>query len=61
MKHCPLCHSERIHQSRRKGIFERTLLAMFFVRPLRCEECDYRFFVASLTANINASRHATTH
>jgi len=61
MKHCPLCHSERIHQSRRKGIVERILLAMIFVRPLRCERCDYRFFRISLTANINASRHATTY
>jgi predicted Zn-ribbon and HTH transcriptional regulator len=61
MKRCPLCHSKRIHQSRRKGIFERMLLAMLFVKPLRCEQCDYRFFRISFTANVNTSRHVTTH
>src|SRR5450755_2013411 len=56
MKHCPLCRSARIHQSRRKGIVERMLLAIVFVRPLRCERCDSRFFRVSLTGNVNASR-----
>jgi predicted Zn-ribbon and HTH transcriptional regulator len=60
MKHCPLCHSERIHQSRRRGIVEE-MLAIIFVRPLRCERCDFRFFRISLTANVNASRDATTY
>ena len=61
MKHCPLCHSVRIHQSRRKGIVERTLLAIIFVRPFRCERCDSRFFRISLTSNVNSSRQATTY
>ena len=60
MKHCPLCHSERIHQSKRKGTVER-MLTIVFVRPLRCERCEYRFFGISLTAKINASRQATTY
>src|SRR5437773_9978685 len=38
---CPQCTSERIHQSKRKGIIER-ILAMLFVRPFRCERCDLR-------------------
>src|SRR5277367_4117138 len=61
MKHCPLCHSERIHQSRRKGMLERLVLAMMFVRPFRCERCDNRFFSWSFSDNPNGSREATTY
>jgi predicted Zn-ribbon and HTH transcriptional regulator len=57
---CPLCHSKRIHRSKRKGIFEQVILAMVLVRPFRCESCDYRFFRRSLPENSNASRSATT-
>jgi hypothetical protein len=55
MMSCPLCHSKRIHRSRRKGIIESGILAMIFVRPFRCERCDYRFFRWSLLANPNPS------
>ncbi len=61
MKQCPLCHSERIHQSRRKGILEKIMLAVLFVRPFRCERCDCRFFRWSLSENPNASREVTTY
>ena len=57
---CPQCTSQRIHQSRRRGIMER-ILAMMFVRPFRCERCDLRFFRWSFTANPNSSRPATTY
>lgn len=60
MLSCPLCHSKRIHRSQRKGIIEHVILAMIFVRPFRCERCDFRFFRCSLTANHNSSRSATT-
>ena len=60
MVNCPLCSSKRVYRSRRNGIIERKLLAIIFVRPFRCGECDYRFFRWSLTANPNASRPATT-
>jgi len=60
MLSCPLCHSKRIHRSKRKGILEQGILAVLFVRPFRCERCDYRFFRWSLAANPNASRPATT-
>ena len=53
---CPLCHSEQIHRSKRKGIVERGLLAMISGMPFRCERCDLRFFRWSLTAKPNASR-----
>jgi predicted Zn-ribbon and HTH transcriptional regulator len=60
MMSCPLCRSKRIHRSKRKGIVERGILAMIFVRPFRCERCDFRFFRWSINMNHNASRQATT-
>jgi hypothetical protein len=57
---CPNCESARIHQSRRRGIVERVILALLFVRPFRCELCDQRFFRWSLATDPNGSRAATT-
>lgn len=56
---CPICHSEQIRRSRRRGIVERAILAMVFVRPFRCEICDFRFFHWSITRNPNSSQSAT--
>lgn len=61
MLSCPRCTSERIHQSRRRGLLESTLFAMIFIRPFRCERCDLRFFRWSLTATPNAARHVTAY
>jgi hypothetical protein len=60
MKSCPECGSTKIHLSRRRGIEERIILAMIFVRPFRCLRCDARFYRWSLSANPQASRQATT-
>jgi hypothetical protein len=57
---CPNCESARIHQSRRRGIVERVILAALFVRPFRCELCDLRFFRWSFATDPNGSRAATT-
>jgi len=35
---CPLCHSERIHRLKRKGIMKRGLLAVISVRPFRAKD-----------------------
>jgi len=59
MMSCPLCRSKRIHQSKRKGILEQAILAAIFIRPFRCERCDYRFFRWSRSANPNSARRAT--
>jgi len=55
MMNCPSCQSQRIHQSRRKGMLEKGILAAIFVRPFRCERCDLRFFRWSFAANPNPS------
>lgn len=60
MTSCPRCHSERIHQSKRKGVFERGLLSMLWLRPFRCERCDRRFFRLSFAVHPRPSRSATT-
>jgi predicted Zn-ribbon and HTH transcriptional regulator len=60
MMSCPLCHSKRIHRSKRKGIMEQVILAMIFIKPFRCERCDHRFFRQSINTNHNASRQVTT-
>jgi hypothetical protein len=57
---CPRCYSERIHRSKRRGIFERRVLSMVFVWPFRCENCDLRFFRGSLTAHPSGFRPAGT-
>jgi predicted Zn-ribbon and HTH transcriptional regulator len=59
MMNCPRCQSEHIRRSRRKGIIEKRILAMLFVRPFRCEACDYRFFRWSINVNPNSSAAAT--
>ncbi len=35
---------EFTHRSRAKRILESVLLAVIFMRPFRCAECDSRFF-----------------
>jgi hypothetical protein len=55
---CPACESSQIHQSRRRGIIERKVFALIFLRPFRCEECDLRFFRWSFANNHHPSRWA---
>jgi hypothetical protein len=42
--HCPSCRGNIIRRSRRKGVFEKTLLKALGVHPYRCKECDERYF-----------------
>ena len=57
---CPNCESARIHQSRRKGIVEKMILALLFVRPFRCELCDERFFRWSPATSPNGASAGAT-
>jgi hypothetical protein len=40
---CPAC-GDALHRSRRRGLFERVILRLVFIRPLRCHRCQLRFF-----------------
>ena len=57
---CPNCESARIHQSKRKGIVEKVILALLFVRPFRCERCDERFFRLSFATDAKDFRAEST-
>jgi hypothetical protein len=56
----PLCHSKHIHRSRRRGVVERGILTMIFMRPFRCDICDFRFFRWSIATNPNSPPRPTT-
>jgi hypothetical protein len=51
LKHCPVCTSDKIVQSRRKGFFERSILQFTRWRPHRCAACGHRFFLRMNPAN----------
>jgi hypothetical protein len=57
---CPLCRGQRIRRSRRRGVFERRVLILVFLRPFRCLSCDNRFFRGSLAAHPDVFRPAGT-
>jgi hypothetical protein len=55
---CPNCASTVTHRSRRKGLLEQILHAVFFVSPFRCEACYKRYFrVRFLTRPSAHKRH----
>jgi hypothetical protein len=41
---CPNCASAATHRSKRKGLLEQMLHAVFFISPYRCNACDERYF-----------------
>jgi hypothetical protein len=41
---CPFCGATKFGRSRRKGLFERTILAVTSIRPYRCDRCERRFY-----------------
>jgi hypothetical protein len=40
---CERCHGFQQVFARRKGVLEHTVLPLFFIRPIRCEECGDRY------------------
>jgi hypothetical protein len=42
---CCNCHRNIAHQSRKRGVFERTFLPLFLLPPVRCEHCFRRQYV----------------
>ena len=53
-KQCPGCGSQRIKQSRRRGLIEPALTKIY-VRPFRCQRCSHRFIRWSPVEEPNAS------
>jgi|HubBroStandDraft_6_1064221.scaffolds.fasta_scaffold245818_3 predicted Zn-ribbon and HTH transcriptional regulator len=41
---CPECNGDHVHRSKPKGVLESYLLPILFIRPYRCDACDFRFF-----------------
>jgi hypothetical protein len=54
---CPSCASHAIYKSRRKGLVERILHAVFFVTPFRCGACDERYFRLRFLTPPRANNH----
>ena len=43
--HCRDCGREQAHFSRRRSMFERVVLPLFLLRPVRCSDCFRRQYV----------------
>ena len=41
---CPNCGSHQYYKSRRRGLWEHILHSIFSLSPLRCTNCDERYF-----------------
>ena len=41
---CPQCSSSNVRLSRRKTDIEKALSNAFWIRPLRCRDCQLRFW-----------------
>jgi hypothetical protein len=41
---CPHCQRKAIRRSKRRGMFDVTVLSVIPMRPFRCEDCDQRFY-----------------
>jgi hypothetical protein len=39
---CPLCGSEDVLRSHRRGVLEWTILLLLLIRPFRCRQCSAR-------------------
>jgi hypothetical protein len=58
---CSRCNRKNIHPSKRRGMFESSVLSLVPIRRFRCEECDGRFYAFasptdSIPSNTAASR-----
>jgi len=44
--HCPGCTSQEAYRSRPRGFFERRLLPLLHLQPVRCDHCHLRIYVS---------------
>jgi len=45
---CCHCRRNKAHLSRKRGVFERVLLPLLLLRPVRCDDCFRRQYVSVL-------------
>jgi hypothetical protein len=55
---CRHCRSNHARRSRKRSVFERVLLPLFLLRPVRCEHCYRRQYVTVLCQLGARSQHA---
>jgi hypothetical protein len=55
---CRDCRRNHAHRSRKRSVFERVLLPLFLLRPVRCEHCYRRQYVSVLCQVPARSPHA---
>jgi hypothetical protein len=58
---CPHCHSKAIRRSKRRGMFESSVLSLMAVRPFRCKECDHRFYGLTSQPDSIQSKSVASH
>ena len=44
--HCPGCTSQEAYRSRPRGFFERRVLPLLNLQPVRCDHCHLRTYVS---------------
>jgi len=62
-RQCPLCGSEDVLRSHRRGVLEWSILLLLFMRPVRCRQCSARhvtFFFRRRRSNHGTSTVAET-
>jgi hypothetical protein len=52
-RRCPSCGSAEVRRSTRKNSFEATLLPILLTRPLRCENCNHRFYGSAFQRRVS--------
>ena len=48
--HCVECGTEEAYQSRPRGFFERYVLPLLYLQPVRCDHCYLRSYVPRTVA-----------
>jgi len=56
--HCSECGGREVYISRPRGFFEKHILALFLLRPVRCERCYRRSFALKTVPAMERQHHA---
>jgi hypothetical protein len=51
---CPICGSDNIHRSKRRGVAEQLSCRVTPVRPFRCNDCDNRMYALEVDTKQSA-------